>query len=141
MSRSFLHQLTAKVALFAILFVSLAPTISHALALDNATGTQFFQQVCTSSGKNIVLNIKTTQGQQLDVTFAGESKVDTELPPLHHISHCPLCHLDVAKVILPSTDAVQALYAALLTFTTSPPAWLTSVDVTSSHTTRAPPAF
>lgn len=135
------NRLASKVALFAILFVSLAPTISHALALDSTSGIQFFQQVCTSSGKSIVLNIKTTQGQQLDVAFAVENKLDTRSSVLTHISHCPLCKLDVGKITLPETDAVQALHPALsdLQLEKQPPTWSISVELANAHTTRAPP--
>ena len=58
-----IFKLLNTIALFAIVFASLAPSISHALAAKN--GTSFAQEICTSNGQKISIQVITTQGQQL----------------------------------------------------------------------------
>jgi hypothetical protein len=92
-----LFRLTHKIALFAIVFASLAPSISHALQANNGAG--FAQEICTTSGEKITIQVVTTKGQQLATEFSQPSsndKVPTGIQ--HHLQHCPFC-------ANPSTDA------------------------------------
>ncbi len=52
-----------KIALFAIIFASFVPSISHALAPAN--NTSFAQEVCTTNGSKITIQVLTTKGKQL----------------------------------------------------------------------------
>ena len=61
---SFLH----KIALFTIVFASLAPSVSHAVAAQNGNNS-FTQEICTNSGKVISIQVLTTKGQQFSVDF------------------------------------------------------------------------
>jgi hypothetical protein len=90
-----------KIALFAICFASLAPSISHALQANNGEG--FVQEVCTTSGEKITIQVLTTKGQQLATELPAllSEKQPSEKQPAgiqHHLQHCPFC-------ANPSTDA------------------------------------
>ncbi len=102
-----LFRWSNKVALFAIIFASLAPSISHALAATNNSG--FAQEVCTTSGTKITIQVLTTKGKQLATELpaqASESKAPTSIQ--HHLQHCPFC-------ANPSTDvAIQAPHAPIV---------------------------
>lgn len=96
-----------KVALVAIVFASLAPSISHALQANNGAG--FMQEVCTTSGEKITIQVLTTKGQQLATELpaqTSQSKSPTGIQ--HHLQHCPFC-------ANPSTDAaLQAPHAPII---------------------------
>jgi hypothetical protein len=97
-----------KVALFAIVFASLAPSISHALAAQQGTST-FAQEVCTTNGIKITIQVLTTKGKQLATELPAqstESKAPVNIQ--HHLQHCPFC-------ANPSTDAaIQAPHASII---------------------------
>jgi hypothetical protein len=97
-----------KVALFAIVFASLAPTISHALVAQNSTNS-FAQEVCTTNGSKITIQVLTTKGKQLATELPAQStenKAPTNIQ--HHLQHCPFC-------ANPSTDvAIQAPHAPIV---------------------------
>lgn len=96
-----------KVALFAIVFASLAPSISHALSATN--NTSFAQEVCTTGGTKITIQVLTTKGKQLATELPAQStenKAPTGIQ--HHLQHCPFC-------ANPSTDAaIQAPHAPII---------------------------
>ncbi|MDX1914790.1 MAG: DUF2946 domain-containing protein [Methylophilus sp.] len=122
-----------KVALVAMVFASLAPSISHALASQsNAKG--FLQEVCSVSGQKLFIQVVTTQGQQLQMAL--DVKPDQQPASIsHHMEHCPFCHAGVADVMLPAPHAEMivrlevvahqlAQYSTLFVFSTtfiSPP--------------------
>lgn len=100
-----------KVALFAIVFASLAPSISHALAAQQGTNT-FAQEICTTNGIKITIQVLTTKGKQLatelpsQIAEANQDKAPAGIQ--HHLQHCPFC-------ANPSTDAaIQALHAPII---------------------------
>ena len=97
-----------KVALFAIIFASLAPSISHALAAHQGANS-FAQEVCSTNGKKIIIQVVTTKGQQLATELSGLAtgeKMPTGIQ--HHLQHCPFC-------ANPSTDAaIQAPHAPIV---------------------------
>jgi hypothetical protein len=81
-----LFRLANKVALFAIVFASFAPSISHALAAAN--NTSFAQEVCTTNGTKITIQVLTTKGKQLATELPAqstESKAPTGIQ--HHLQH------------------------------------------------------
>ena len=107
-----LFRLVNKVALFAIIFASIAPSISHAIAAQ--TGTSFAQEICSSNGKKITIQVLTTKGQQLATELVakdlGAKSADKTTPVgiQHHLQHCPFC-------ANPSTDAaIQAPHAPIV---------------------------
>ena len=97
-----------KVALFAIVFASLAPSISHALAAQQGVNS-FAQEVCSSNGKKITIQVVTTKGQQLATELAAKQADNTEPTGIqHHLQHCPFC-------ANPSTDAaIEAPHAPIV---------------------------
>ena len=84
-----LFRLINKIALLAIVFASLAPSISHALAAKN--NTSFAQEVCSSNGKKITIQVLTTKGQQLATELAASSNNSEPTGIQHHLNHCPFC--------------------------------------------------
>lgn len=84
-----LFKLMHKIALFAIVFASLAPSISHALASQD-NSKNFFQEVCSSTGNKVVIQVVTTQGRHLATEFAiNKSQAPKSLDV--HLEHCPFC--------------------------------------------------
>ena len=102
-----LFRWSNKVALFAIVFASLAPSISHALAATN--NTSFAQEVCTTSGTKITIQVLTTKGKQLVTELTSQSTENKSPTGIqHHLQHCPFC-------ANPSTDAaIQAPHAPIV---------------------------
>ena len=96
-----------KVALFAIVFASLAPSISHAFAATN--NTSFAQEVCTTNGTKITIQVLTTKGKQLATELPAQSTENkTPTGIQNHLQHCPFC-------ANPGTDAaIQAPHAPII---------------------------
>jgi|GEM_PF-655481 Flp pilus assembly protein TadG len=98
-----------KVALFAVVFASLAPSISHALAAKQGINS-FAQQVCTTDGKKITIAVVTTKGQQLatELTIAETEQAPSPRTIVSHLNHCPFC-------ANPSVDlAIEAPHAVVV---------------------------
>jgi Protein of unknown function (DUF2946) len=94
------------IALFAIVFASLAPSISHALAAQS--GSTFAQEVCNSAGQKITIQVVTTKGQQLTTELATKNSDKAPANIGHHLQHCPFC-------ANPSADAaIDAPHAPIL---------------------------
>jgi Protein of unknown function (DUF2946) len=92
-----LFKFLNKITLLAIVFASLAPSISHALA-ENSSAS-FAQEVCTTDGSKITIQVLTTKGQQLATELATQAPSDKQPSGIqHHLQHCPFC-------ANPSTDA------------------------------------
>ena len=131
---SFLH----KIALFAIVFISLAPSISHALAAQNDNNF-FTQEVCSSSGKTISIQVLTTKGQQLNVDFSLKQTAQQNPKPQNiamHLEHCPFCGGHFSAAILPASNAI---IIAQLTASAQQAAKY-AAPVFASHTYVLPPA-
>ncbi len=79
-----------KVALFAIVFASLAPSISHALAAQQGTAT-FSQEICTAGGRVISVQVVSSEGQKLGTGLESEKRPPSPARILHHLNHCPFC--------------------------------------------------
>ncbi|MGV3582376.1 MAG: DUF2946 domain-containing protein [Methylophilus sp.] len=131
-----------KVALFAIVFASLAPSISHALVRHHdAKG--FLQEVCNASGQKFYIQVVTTQGQALQTVFDVESGSQHPISFGHHMDHCPFCHAGVADIAIPSFNPAFELYLAQQMsqqrFDYHAPIVL--VFIQTAHLTRAPPSI
>jgi hypothetical protein len=100
-----------KVALFAIVFASIAPSVSHAIATQQGINS-FAQEVCTSNGKKIAIQVMTTKGQliatNLTVDEAGSQSIASLV---EHLNHCPFCANPNAPV---GIEPPQALIITLL---------------------------
>ena len=101
-----IFNLINKIALCAIVFASLAPSISHALAATN--GTSFAQEICTSNGQKISIQVITRQGQQITTEFEINKSVAPKNITMH-LEHCPFCSSGAAAAALPLTGDVHSL--------------------------------
>ena len=101
-----LFKFLNKISLLAIVFASLAPSISHALAAAN--NSSFAQEVCTTSGNKITIQVLTTKGQQLATELPAQTSEKSPSGIQHHLQHCPFC-------ANPSTDAaIQAPHEPII---------------------------
>ncbi len=132
-----LFRWSNKVTLFAIVFASLAPSISHALA--GANNTSFAQEVCTTNGAKITIQVLTTKGKQLATELPAQSteNANQDKPPTgiqHHLQHCPFC-------ANPSTDAaIQAPHALIVAFLTAQAQQIAiTTPIVLSHFSALPP--
>ena len=128
-----LFRLIHKIAMFAILFASLAPSISHAMAAKH--GTSFAQEICTTSGSKITIQVITTQGQQL-TTELSVSKQQPEKNISMHLEHCPFCSAGAAAAALPC----QPLAIIALLEITAQKAAKYDIPVFTSRHYRHPPS-
>jgi hypothetical protein len=107
-----LFRLVHKIALFAIVSASLAPSISHALQANSGAG--FAQEICTTNGEKITIQVVTTKGQRLATEFSQQSPSDKAPTGIqHHLQHCPFCanpSTDVALEV-PHTPIIAILTA------------------------------
>lgn len=103
-----LFRLMHKIALYAIVFASLAPSVSHALASQQQ---DFMQVICGVGGQKIYIQVVTTQGQQIQAGLdaeLGSQPVSISL----HMQHCPFCQAGVADVVMPNRNPAFALFLA-----------------------------
>ncbi|PPC88474.1 MAG: hypothetical protein CTY37_00990 [Methylotenera sp.] len=95
----FIHS----VALFAIIFASIAPSVSHARAAKNNVNS-FAQEVCTSTGEKVVIQVVTTKGKQLATEFIVTKSSPKTMPM--HLEHCPFCGSAATTASLPATNTL-----------------------------------
>ncbi len=133
-----LFRVIHHIALFAIVFASVAPSISHALAAQNNSNS-FMQEVCTSTGEKVVIQVLTTKGKQLATEFVV-SKSSPKTMSMH-LEHCPFCSNSIATTSLPTSNS---LIIALLAATAQQIAQYTAPVVVSrpyvSPPSQAPPS-
>lgn len=101
----------SRIIMMVMVFASLAPTVSHALV--SVTGNKAFtQQICTSNGSKVVIQVKTTMGKQLatELAIAGKSASQTTE---NHFEHCPFCVNPHSTAYLPEANdlIIQTLAA------------------------------
>jgi hypothetical protein len=130
-----------KIALFAIVFASLAPSISHALSSHNDP-KGFIQEICSAGGKKLYIQVVTTQGKQLQAELdvkPGSQPVSIN----HHMDHCPFCHAGLADLAIPSRNPAFELYLAQQDskqhFDYITP--IVPHYIQTAHPTRAPPTI
>lgn len=129
------------VALFAIVFASLAPSISHALA-SHTDSKGFLQEICSTGGKKLFIEVVTTQGKQLQAGLDIEPGTQPASIS-HHMNHCPFCHAGVADLVIPSRKPAFELYLTQQALQ-QPFDYLTPVVlafIQTAHLTRAPPSL
>ena len=137
-----LLRFTGKIAMFLVVFASLAPSISHALAAQS--NGSFLQEICSSNGsKKIVIQIVTSQGQQLSTVL--DSKAPVENAPTsvtHHLEHCPFCSAGAANLAIapaPAWVLMLAEQAKSIHFDYATP--VQTVVLQTAHPSRAPPVL
>jgi hypothetical protein len=82
-----------------MLFVSLSPAVSHALVSWTGNAS-FAQKICTSDGKKLVIQVKTTMGKQLSTELNLKSTVNSETDD-RHVAHCAFCSSPQTQDVLP----------------------------------------
>ena len=130
-----LFCLLHKIALFAIVFASLAPSVSHASNAKNGNNSFFTQQICSSSGKKISIQVQTTKGQQLAIDFAVKQTPKPQNIAMH-LEHCPFCGGHFSAATLPASNSVMIAQLAA----TAQKAAEYVTPVFASHTYVSPPA-
>ena len=98
-----LFRLVHFIALLAIFFASVAPSISHALAAQNNINS-FAQEVCTSTGEKVVIQVITTKGKQLATEFTLTKTAPKSMSM--HFEHCPFCGSAATAASLPASNAL-----------------------------------
>ena len=101
-----LFRQISRIALFAIVFASFAPSISHALAAKQGLNS-FAQEICTTDGQNITIQVVTAQGQQL---VAELEKTISPSTVISHFNHCLFCsNPSVNATLLPPHAFIVAV--------------------------------
>lgn len=98
-------------ALFAVIFASLAPSISHALAAKQGFNS-FAQEVCTTDGQTITIQVVTRQGKQMTTELTAGNEAPASISVVQHLNHCPFCANPSVDTFI---DAPHAFVVALLT--------------------------
>ena len=127
-------------ALLAIMLAALVPTLS--LAFPMQAGKSFVQDVCSSQGSKLVIQVITTQGKQLP-TLLDIKPAQKPVSLGHHLNHCPFCHMAMDDVVMPGHSPAYVLFQqqqADIALTAYQPPVVTSFTP-SAPTTRAPPAI
>lgn len=136
-----IFRLMSKIALFAIVFASLAPSISHALSNPNSPQA-FLQQICGVGGQKLYIQVVTTQGQQLEAAL--DTKPGSQPKTINlHMNHCPFCNSGVANVVIPSYNPAFELYLIQQEKTQQFDDQITAIPTTvqTAHLTRGPPSI
>ncbi len=124
------------VALFAIVFASLAPSISHALAAKQGVNS-FVQEICTTNGEKITIQVVTSQGRLLATELNAQKKQSTSTKTLiSHLNHCPFCsNPNIHSGLEPSISFIITVLQSHI----ERPGFVTAVEI-KSFTTLPPPA-
>jgi hypothetical protein len=91
----------SRLMLAVMLFVSLAPAVSHALATWTGNPS-FVQKICTSDGKKVVIQVKTTMGKQLSTELSLKPTIKSENDD-RHLAHCAFCSNPQTQDAMPNT--------------------------------------
>ncbi len=129
-----IFRLINKIALIAIIFASLAPSISHALAANS--GTSFAQEICTSNGQKISIQVITTQGQQLTMELSVKNDEQPAKNISMHLEHCPFC---ASHAVATGLHSNHLEITALLEITAQKAARYATPVVASRHY-KSPPS-
>lgn len=98
-----LFRFMHRIALFAIIFAFVAPSISHALAAQSNSNS-FAQEVCTSTGEKVIIQVVTTKGKQLTTEFVVTKSAPKTMPM--HLEHCPFCGSAATAASLPASNTL-----------------------------------
>ncbi|WP_228518825.1 DUF2946 domain-containing protein [Methylophilus sp. 13] len=128
----------ARMALMAIMLAALVPTLS--LAFPMQAGKSFIQEVCSSQGSKLVIQVITTQGK-LRATLIDYQPSQKPVSLGHHLNHCPFCHMAMDDVVLPQPNPAYILFqqAQAEIALSSYQAPVVASVYSTAHPTRAPP--
>ncbi|KQT38296.1 hypothetical protein ASG24_04160 [Methylophilus sp. Leaf414] len=128
----------ARMALMAIMLASLIPTLSLAFPMQN--GGTFMQQICSTQGSKLLVQVITTQGKQLS-TLIDFKPSQKPVSLSHHLNHCPFCHMALDEITLPAHSPAYILFqqaqAEIALSEYQPP--VVSSFYPTAHPSRAPP--
>ncbi|WP_235559654.1 MULTISPECIES: DUF2946 domain-containing protein [unclassified Methylophilus] len=128
----------ARMALMAIMLASLIPTLSLAFPMQN--GGTFMQQICSTQGSKLLVQVITTQGKQLS-TLIDFKPSQKPVSLSHHLNHCPFCHMALDEITLPAPNPAYILFqqaqAEIALSEYQPP--VVSSFYPTAHPSRAPP--
>jgi hypothetical protein len=128
----------AGMALMAIMLASLIPTLSLAFPMQN--GGTFMQQICSTQGSKLLVQVITTQGKQLS-TLIDFKPSQKPVSLSHHLNHCPFCHMALDAITLPAHSPAYILFqqaqAEIALSEYQPP--VVSSFYPTAHPSRAPP--
>ena len=137
-----IQRFISKIALFLVVFASLAPSVSHAMAAQN--NGSFLQEICSVNGlKKVVIQTISTKGKQISAVF--ETKNTQQKVPASltlHLEHCPFCGAAAANIAIAPAPAWSLLLQAQAKSVNqeySTP--FQSSVLQTAHPSRAPPAF
>ncbi|HSH85995.1 MAG: DUF2946 domain-containing protein [Methylophilus sp.] len=138
MQNSETQRWIARLAIMAMLLVSLVPTLS--LAFPMQQGNSFIGQICSTQGSKLLVQVMTTQGKQLS-TLIDFKPSQKPVSISHHLDHCPFCHMALDEVTLPSHSPAYLLFqqaqAQIALSNYQPP--VVSSFYPTAHPSRAPP--
>jgi len=97
-------------ALLAIVFASLAPTISHVLASQH-NSNRLIQAICTSTGQTFTIEVLTSKGNTVKTALDWEP-VSQEHEAIAHLQHCPFCYAGAMDAVLPAHSPTFVLFLA-----------------------------
>ncbi|TXG97215.1 MAG: DUF2946 domain-containing protein [Nevskiaceae bacterium] len=128
----------ARMALMAIMLAALVPSLS--LAFPMQSGKTFVQEVCSSQGSKLVIQVVTTQGK-LRATLIDYQPSQKPVSLSHHLNHCPFCHMAMDDVVMPTYNPAYILFQhaqADIALSDYQAPVITTV-YTTAHLTRGPP--
>ncbi|WP_231587239.1 DUF2946 domain-containing protein [Methylophilus sp. TWE2] len=94
-------------ALMAIMLAALMPTLTLAFPMQG--GKTFVQEVCSSQGSKLVIQVITTQGK-LRSTLIDYQPSQKPVSLSHHLNHCPFCQMALDQVTIPSHSPAYILF-------------------------------
>ncbi|AKR44554.1 hypothetical protein ACJ67_03550 [Methylophilus sp. TWE2] len=97
----------ARMALMAIMLAALMPTLTLAFPMQG--GKTFVQEVCSSQGSKLVIQVITTQGK-LRSTLIDYQPSQKPVSLSHHLNHCPFCQMALDQVTIPSHSPAYILF-------------------------------
>lgn len=94
-------------ALMAIMLAVLMPILTVAFPMQS--GKTFVQEVCSSQGNKLVIQVITTQGK-LRSTLIDYQPSQKPVSLSHHLNHCPFCQMALDQVTIPAHSPAYILF-------------------------------
>ncbi|WP_245545134.1 DUF2946 family protein [Methylophilus methylotrophus] len=94
-------------ALMAIMLASLMPTLTVAFPMQS--GKTFVQEVCSSQGNKLFIQVITTEGK-LRSTLIDYQPSQKPVSLSHHLNHCPFCQMALDQVTIPAHSPAYILF-------------------------------
>lgn len=99
-----LRHLIAKIALFAIVFATVSPTISY--ALEKQTFSTYSQEICSANGKKIIIQILTFDDEKItSIVDKSKSENSNPISLQHHFQQCPFCSNSSTNAVIQQPHA------------------------------------